>query len=135
MIVKMSPQDVNMELSTQNIKEIRVLSEIPIKFFLSYLHEKFDCYVYKDKAVTKAIFGVNDEGECFLFFGNIKKLPLSFYKESKIFCRDIISEYGPIKSTILQENTFAINFAKFLNAVFSKPYIKKGKTFVDYEIR
>lgn len=135
MIRNMIESDCSMELSQQNINEIQAIADIPTDFVLRYLMGKYTCYCYEYDGIPNVVMGIKKDGECFLYFGRVSSLPLSFYKDIRKLVKNLLQRHICIKSTILTENKAAVKLAKILGAVFTEPYMENGKEFIDYEIR
>ena len=119
----------NFELHQKNIDELQASLEISIDTCMSILWD-----VSQDKTTVliddkpACLLGVINSTQVWLFFSkDIDKLPLSFFKESKKF----IAKYDNLTGHIYSENTFALQWAKFMGFTIDEPqpYGVRGELF------
>jgi hypothetical protein len=119
----------NFELHQKNIDELKAYLTVEIDVIMALLWDNS-----QDKTIVfiddkpACLLGVINSTEVWLFFSkDIDKLPLSFFKLGKKF----IAKYDYLQGHIYSENTFALQWAKFMGFTIEepKPYGEQGKLF------
>jgi hypothetical protein len=119
----------NFELHQNNIEELKASIGMDVDMCLAALWDISSDrnIVFVDDEPT-CLLGVINGNEIWLFFSkNVNKLPLSFFKLSKTF----IAKYDQLQGMVYSENTFALQWAKWMGFFIEKPepYGIEGKLF------
>lgn len=76
--------------------------------------------------------GIIDSNKVWLYFSaGIYKLPLSFFKTSRLFVANLLTEHGMIEGYIYSKNKFSLDWARFIGFTIedAAPQGAKGKLF------
>jgi hypothetical protein len=110
---------VNFELHQKNIDELKASLNIDITIIMKFLWDNSQdkTIVLVDDKPT-CLLGVINSTEVWLFFyKDIDNLPISFFKLGKKF----IAKYDKLQGHIYSENTFALQWAKFMDFTIEEP--------------
>lgn len=124
---------VEFKLHPCNVKELELLAGIDQDLCMAVLWD-----VSVDKTIVlvdgKAVclLGITPPNEIWLFFSeSVTNLPLSFFKSSRKFVENLLELYGSINGRIYINNTFALQWAKWMGFTIKPPapYGKEGALF------
>jgi hypothetical protein len=134
-------KDIDLEgvrLHPCNIEEIKSLCEytpeMALKQLCRWTYPR--SYVIRDSNKVLSFCGIDLKGQIWLFFADIKELPVSYFKVMLRLIRDTQKDFPYMSGMIYEKNVFALRFAKFVRARIGEPQVfgARGDLFYKFEI-
>lgn len=93
-------------------------------------------YTVRDDDRVLCFCGLDNKNEMWLFFTDVEKLPVSFFKEVGKLYESLKKNHPLIYGMIYEKNVFALRFAKFMKAKIYDPvpFGERGDLFYKFEI-